>query len=60
MIAMHWDQMTYVPHHEKTYVLHMRKQRRRSAANRPADQRLCFRYIESTTPLLPKSGISSR
>ena len=27
--------------------------------NREADQRLCFRYIASTIPLLPKSEISS-
>ena len=27
--------------------------------NRKADQRLCFRYIDSTIPLLPKSEISS-
>ena len=27
--------------------------------NHEADQRLCFRYIESTVPLLPKSEISS-
>ena len=27
--------------------------------NRAADQRLCFRYIDSTIPLLPKSEISS-
>ena len=26
---------------------------------READQRLCFRYIDSTIPLLPKSEISS-
>ena len=26
---------------------------------READQRLCFRYLESTIPLLPKSEISS-
>ena len=26
--------------------------------NREADQRLCFRYIDSTIPLLPKSAIS--
>ena len=26
--------------------------------NREADQRLCFRYIDSTIPLLPKSEIS--
>ena len=27
--------------------------------NREADQRLCFCYIDSTVPLLPKSEISS-
>ena len=27
--------------------------------NRKADQRLCFRYLDSTIPLLPKSEISS-
>ena len=27
--------------------------------NRTADQRLCFRYIDSTIPLLSKSEISS-
>ena len=27
--------------------------------DREADQRLCFRYTESTIPLLPKSEISS-
>ena len=27
--------------------------------NRTADQRLCFRYTDSTIPLLPKSEISS-
>ena len=27
--------------------------------NREADQRLCFRYIASTNPLLPKYKISS-
>ena len=27
--------------------------------NRVADQRLCFRYMDSTIPLLPKSEISS-
>ena len=28
-------------------------------SNCEADQRLCFRYTDSTIPLLPKSGISS-
>ena len=27
--------------------------------NRTTDQRLCFRYTDSTIPLLPKSEISS-
>ena len=27
--------------------------------NREADQRLCFRYLDSTIPLLPKSEILS-
>ena len=30
-----------------------------STFNRAADQRLCFRYIQSTIPLLSKSAISS-
>ena len=51
---------SYEPRQEKTNVLHMRKQRRRSASRyREADQRLCFRYLDSTMPLLPKSKISS-
>ena len=40
--------------------LHIRKQRHRSALRySKADQRLCFRYMDSTIPLLPKSKISS-
>ena len=27
--------------------------------NREADQRLCFRYMDNTIPLLPESEISS-
>ena len=37
----------YEPPHEKTNCLHMRKQRRRPAS-RKRDQRLCFRYTDST------------
>ena len=44
------------PRYEKTGFLHMRKQRR---SNREADQRLCFRYTDSTIHLLPKYEISS-
>ena len=50
----------FEPRREKTGFLHMRKQRCRSASRyREADQRLCFRYTDSTIPLLPKSEISS-
>ena len=42
---------------EKTGFLHMRKQRRRSAAQ--LISAFVFRYTDSTTPLLPKSEISS-
>ena len=37
-------------------ILHMRKQR---CCNRAADQRLCFCYIDTVFPLLPKSEISA-
>ena len=47
------------PRYEKTGFLHMPKQRRRSASHLEADQRLCFRYTDSTIHLLPKSEISS-
>ena len=39
------------PRDEKTGFLHI--------CNLEADQRLCFRYIDSTIPLLPKYDISS-
>ena len=42
--------LIYEPHHEKTGFLLMRKGRRRAA---------CFRYTDSTIPILPKSEISS-
>ena len=47
---------TYEPHREKTSFLHMEKQLRGFCE---ADQRLCFPYIDSTIPLLPKAEISS-
>ena len=55
------DLLENEPPYGKTNNLHMRKQRRRSASrlNREADQRLCFRYTDSTIPLLSKSKISS-
>ena len=46
--------------YEKTCLLHMQKQRHRSAGcSGAADQHLCFRFIDSTIPLLPKSEILS-
>ena len=44
------------PRHKKTGFLPMRKQRK---TNCEADQRLCFRYTDSTLSLLIKSEISS-
>ena len=41
------------PRREKTGFLHMQKQRRK------ADQRLCFRFTDSTIHLHPKFEISS-
>ena len=50
----------YEPRHEENRSLHMRnKDADQLRGNREADQRLCFRYTESTIPLLPKSEISS-
>ena len=37
----------------------MRKHAFSICENKDADQHLCFRYIDSTIPLLPKSEISS-
>ena len=48
------------PPHEKTgFCLCENKDADQLSGNREADQRLCFRYIDSTIPLLPKSEISS-
>ena len=45
------------PRSEKTGFLHMRKQSHRSIVrNRTTDQRLCFRYLESTFPLFFSIG----
>ena len=57
--------MTIKTCHEKTCFLHMRLQMRRFAVrlelcgNRAADQRLRFRYLDSTISLLSNSEISS-
>ena len=60
------------PRHEKTCDLQLSLAMRKSAfcicenkdadqlrGNREADQRLCFRFTDSTIPLLSKSEISS-
>ena len=48
------------PHHEKTcfsaYICE-NKDTDQLRGKRASDQRLCFRYIDSTIPLLPKSEI---
>ena len=51
----------YKPSHKKTGFLHLceNKDADQLHRNREADQRLCFRYSDSTIPLLPKSKISS-
>ena len=52
--------LKYESHHEKTRYSHMRKKGAdRQRGNRAADQRLCFRYIDSTISLLPKFEMSS-
>ena len=52
---------SFEPPRGKTNNLHRRKQRQADQlrGNREADQRLCFRYSDSTIPLLLKSEISS-
>ena len=54
------EYISFEPRHEKTNILHMQKQRRRSASQyREVDQRLCFSFIDNTIPLLSKSEISN-
>ena len=51
----------YEPRREKTGFLYMRKNKDADQlrGNREADQRLCFRYMASTIPLLTKYKIAS-
>ena len=52
--------VTYEPRREQTGFLHMQnKDADELRGNREADQHLCFRYTDSTIPLLSKSKISS-
>ena len=57
----HFDIKLDWPHDEKIGFSPMRIQRCRSAVllHCTADQGLCFRYTDSTIPLLPKPEISS-
>ena len=50
----------FEPRHKKTNILNMRnKDAAQLPIYREADQRLCFRYTDSTIPLLSKSEISN-
>ena len=50
----------YEPRREKTgFCLCENKDADQLRGNREADQRLCIRYTDTTTPLLPKIEISS-
>ena len=50
--------LPFEPRYEKTCLLHMQKTKAQiSCALTAADQHLCFHYIVSTIPLLPKSEI---
>ena len=52
----------FKPHREKTSFLHMQKNPKDAdqlRGNLEADQRLCFRYTDTSIPLLSKSEISS-
>ena len=51
---------TYEPRREKiVFCICENKDTDQLRGNREVDQRLCFRYLNSTIPLLPKSKISS-
>ena len=50
----------FEPRHKKTCFLHMgNKGTDQLSGNSAADQRLCFRYIDSSIPVLLKYKISS-
>ena len=53
--------LLYEPRHEKTgfFAYAQNKDADQLRGNREADQSLCFRYTDSTIPLLPKSEISN-
>ena len=52
--------LTFEPHHEKPwFCICENKGADQLRGNREADQRLCFRYADSTIPRLPVYEISS-
>ena len=55
-----WPIKIFKPCHKKTsFCIIENKAADQLCGNRTTDQRLCFRYTDSTIPLLPKSEISS-
>ena len=59
-VHAHPNPISYEPRREKpAFCICENKNADQLCGNREADQRLCFRYIDSTIPLLPKSEISS-
>ena len=60
MMRVIYKQIKYEPVHGKTTIcIGENKGADQLRGNREADQRLCFRYSDSTIPLLLKSEISS-
>ena len=52
--------LIYEPHHEIfDFCIHENKDADQLNGNSEADQRLCFHYIDSRIPLLPKCEISN-
>ena len=56
-VLVHHEDTVFEPRHEKTNVCMC--ENKDADQFREADQRLCFRYIDSMIPLLSKSKISS-
>ena len=56
LICSSANQLPMEPRHEKTVFFCICENK--DADHREADQRLCFRYTDSTIPLLPKYEIS--
>ena len=58
--SLYFQWILFEPRHEKPgFCICENKDADQLRGEREADQRLCFRYTDSTIPLLPKSEISS-